>query len=113
MPRQRVERIEIDPGWCKGCGICIEFCPKDVIDWNEDGRAYPFRPERCIACELCERMCPDLAVRLVYAAPGDGGAGSGKTAPEGATGAGARHPAGGGARGGGTMARGTMAGGRP
>lgn len=83
MPRQRVERIEINPGWCKGCGICIEFCPKDVIDWDEDGRAYPFRPDRCISCELCERMCPDLAVQLVYAAPGQGA-----EADEGTTGGG-------------------------
>jgi len=69
MPRKRVERIDINPGWCKGCGICIEFCPKDVIDFDENGHAHPFRPERCIACELCERLCPDLAVKLVYAAP--------------------------------------------
>ena len=23
--------IEINDAWCKGCGICVEFCPKDVL----------------------------------------------------------------------------------
>ena len=66
MPRKHVARIDIARSWCKGCGICVAFCPKDVLELDESGIAVPARTGDCIACEICERMCPDLAVRLVY-----------------------------------------------
>ena len=25
-------RVEIDLDFCKGCGICVAFCPKEAID---------------------------------------------------------------------------------
>jgi 2-oxoglutarate ferredoxin oxidoreductase subunit delta len=67
MPKQRVQRIEINRQWCKACGICMAFCPKKVLEADEAGRAVVVRLQDCISCEICERMCPDLAVRLVYA----------------------------------------------
>jgi len=31
------------------------------------GRFYPIvaRPEDCIACKLCEKLCPDFAITVV------------------------------------------------
>ena len=54
--------VEIDPKWCKACGICIAFCPTKVLDAGEDGKAVPARQDDCIGCRLCELRCPDFAV---------------------------------------------------
>ncbi|MBU3953766.1 MAG: 4Fe-4S binding protein, partial [Proteobacteria bacterium] len=48
----------IDTEWCKGCGICVHFCPKQVLELDRDGKAEAVRPEDCIACKLCELRCP-------------------------------------------------------
>ncbi|NOY44267.1 MAG: hypothetical protein GXP50_02255, partial [Deltaproteobacteria bacterium] len=29
--------------WCKKCGICIAFCPKNVLDRGSDGHPAPVR----------------------------------------------------------------------
>ena len=56
--------IEINRDWCKACGICIEFCPRDVFEADEEGKPVVVDGEACIACEQCEIRCPDFAVRL-------------------------------------------------
>ena len=55
----------IDKEWCKGCGICIHFCPKNVLEFDNQGKAEAARPEDCIACKLCELRCPDLAIQII------------------------------------------------
>ncbi len=57
-----------DEDRCKGCGLCIEFCPKDCLGFsdviNEKGWrvAKMHRMKDCIKCYMCERMCPDFAI---------------------------------------------------
>lgn len=46
--------------WCKGCGICVAFCPKNAIRLEREKAAID--AEKCVACGLCERLCPDLAI---------------------------------------------------
>ena len=24
-------KVKVNKAWCKGCGICVEFCPKNVL----------------------------------------------------------------------------------
>jgi 2-oxoglutarate ferredoxin oxidoreductase subunit delta len=48
--------------WCKGCGICIEFCPTGVLALGEDDHPVIVKPENCTACRWCETHCPDLAI---------------------------------------------------
>lgn len=55
-------QVEIYKGWCKKCGICVAFCPRDVLDIGEDGYPLVKDPERCTECDLCEMMCPDFAI---------------------------------------------------
>jgi len=56
--------VVIDGSWCKGCGICIELCPKGALVRDERDKAVWKYPEKCIRCGLCELRCPDLAVVL-------------------------------------------------
>jgi 2-oxoglutarate ferredoxin oxidoreductase subunit delta len=50
--------------WCKGCGICIEFCPQGVLEANGHGRTIVAHPERCTACHWCDTHCPDMAITV-------------------------------------------------
>lgn len=47
---------------CKGCGICVTFCPKEVLAVSELGKVYVKNGEACIACRQCETLCPDYAI---------------------------------------------------
>jgi|GEM_PF-499942 len=51
--------------WCKGCNICVEFCPKETLVLGPDIKAVQVKPEDCILCGLCELRCPDLAIFMV------------------------------------------------
>ena len=62
---QKKQDVVINREWCKGCGICVFFCPKKVLELDDEGKAWQARPEDCISCGLCELRCPDLAVELV------------------------------------------------
>lgn len=49
--------------WCKGCGLCVAFCPTGVLAFNEDDeRPAVVKPENCTACHWCDTHCPDLAI---------------------------------------------------
>ncbi len=50
--------------WCKKCGICSSFCPKNVIGSDEYGGPVFERPEDCIGCRFCELHCPDFAITI-------------------------------------------------
>ncbi len=68
LPRGEVYLIE---DRCKGCGLCIEFCPKHVLvvsdRFNKKGYHPPELVEEeplnvCINCGFCERICPEFAI---------------------------------------------------
>lgn len=52
---------------CKGCGLCIAFCPKDVFEADYQGKCLVSHPEKCIGCMSCDYHCPDFAVELIFA----------------------------------------------
>ncbi|MBS4022607.1 MAG: 4Fe-4S binding protein [Dethiobacter sp.] len=56
--------INVKNEWCKGCGICVGICPKNVLAMNEDGKAYAKNPEKCGGCNKCEIYCPDFAIHM-------------------------------------------------
>ncbi|HLD36518.1 MAG TPA: 4Fe-4S binding protein [Planctomycetota bacterium] len=53
---------------CKGCGFCIEFCPKRVLEFSSESNAkgyripQPVRADKCILCGFCSMYCPDFAI---------------------------------------------------
>jgi 2-oxoglutarate ferredoxin oxidoreductase subunit delta len=63
-------KIEIDREACKGCGYCIEACPKGVIildkQFNSQGfyPAVPAHPGECTGCAICAHVCPDIAIEV-------------------------------------------------
>ncbi len=57
-------RVVIFGTWCKGCGICVEFCPMKVLALNDDGHPLVVAPEKCTACHWCDTHCPDFAITV-------------------------------------------------
>ena len=61
--------IHIDKEICKGCGLCIHYCPAmfSLTRARRSTRkgfavAEAVYPEKCINCKMCEINCPDLAI---------------------------------------------------
>lgn len=56
---------------CKGCGLCITACPKQILELRQDRiNARGFHPagitdmEACIGCAFCATMCPDVVITV-------------------------------------------------
>lgn len=56
-------KLKVKKEWCKGCSICVEFCPKKVLA-IKDEKVEITDIEKCIKCGLCELRCPDFAIYL-------------------------------------------------
>ena len=61
-------KLFIEERYCKGCGICVEFCPAKVLKISKkmNPRGY-FPPEgenmeKCKKCNMCSLLCPDFAI---------------------------------------------------
>ena len=56
---------------CKGCGLCVDVCPKKVLALaadkiNKKGHhpAQAVNEEACIGCAFCATMCPDCIIKV-------------------------------------------------
>ncbi len=63
-------KITIDKRKCKGCLLCISFCPKGLIkiskDLNKAGVAFAeFKEGKdCLGCAMCAVICPDCCIEV-------------------------------------------------
>lgn len=64
-------RIEVNEAYCKGCELCVNACPQDVLALSTD-RITPkgYHPaelekEGCTGCGICALVCPEAAI-VVY-----------------------------------------------
>jgi 2-oxoglutarate ferredoxin oxidoreductase subunit delta len=66
--KDKKKAIYIREKFCKGCGICIHFCPRNVLEFqkkvNENGHhpPYPKYLDKCTGCNICTLLCPDYAI---------------------------------------------------
>ncbi len=61
--------VHVNLDRCKGCELCIECCPKDVLtlstEFNSAGYHYPLAAtDGCILCQGCMAVCPDFAIAV-------------------------------------------------
>ena len=68
LPKGFVEILEEE---CKGCALCVEVCPQELLylsdNINPSGHRYVQQrsPEKCTGCTLCYIQCPSSAI-VVY-----------------------------------------------
>jgi 2-oxoglutarate ferredoxin oxidoreductase subunit delta len=62
--------IEISQELCKGCELCISFCPKQLISSSGKLNAAGYPPAvfndngECTGCAVCALVCPEVAIEV-------------------------------------------------
>ncbi|MBI1743460.1 4Fe-4S binding protein [Candidatus Acetothermia bacterium] len=54
-----------EPSFCKGCGLCVNSCPTNILYLNGKSRIAVKDIAQCIFCGICEARCPDFAIWVV------------------------------------------------
>jgi len=63
-------KIVIDRELCKGCELCIAFCPKKLIAPSDKLNAAGYLPAEfkdggeCTGCASCATVCPEVAIEV-------------------------------------------------
>ena len=62
--------VQIDQELCKGCSLCIEFCPKGSLSASKklNLKGYFFAEfdgqKGCTGCAVCALVCPEVAIEV-------------------------------------------------
>jgi NAD-dependent dihydropyrimidine dehydrogenase PreA subunit len=54
---------EVDVEKCIGCGECVEICPVEVYE-IQDEKSVVVNEEECVGCESCLEVCEEDAVTI-------------------------------------------------
>lgn len=63
-------KIIISGELCKGCELCVTFCPRGVIKISDKLNAAGYTPAmfiddgRCTGCAVCAVVCPEVAIEV-------------------------------------------------
>ena len=64
-------KITFDYEKCKGCLLCVAYCPTKILEVNKNetnNKGYNIitvnAPEKCIGCAFCAIMCPDSVITV-------------------------------------------------
>ena len=64
-------RVVIDVERCKGCELCIDACPPEVLHFADNFNSKGYRPvmlleheNKCTGCALCAVACPDGCITV-------------------------------------------------
>ena len=63
-------KITINQEKCKGCNLCVVFCPKGLIKksskLNKNGLAFAefTDNQECLGCMICALICPDCCIEV-------------------------------------------------
>ena len=57
-------RILHDDDRCVKCGLCVAFCPCNVLEMNGEGFPYGAHPDQCVGCQTCSGNCPQRALTI-------------------------------------------------
>jgi len=62
--------IEVSDSFCKGCELCVDSCPQDVLELNMNHLtpkgyhpAHIYK-DGCTGCAICAVVCPDAAITV-------------------------------------------------
>ena len=66
-----MSRIKVDEEYCKGCGLCVNVCPRKIVTLDEKHlTSKGYHPagcmdfDKCIGCKFCAMMCPESAIEV-------------------------------------------------
>ncbi|HBL24929.1 MAG TPA: ferredoxin [Deltaproteobacteria bacterium] len=60
---KNVVTLQLDENRCTGCGMCIEVCPHEVLEFH--GKRVQIRDrDACIECGACARNCSFSAITV-------------------------------------------------
>jgi 2-oxoglutarate ferredoxin oxidoreductase subunit delta len=63
-------KVQIDKERCKGCGYCVEFCPRKALIMSLEIGPKGYHPaevvddSKCLDCRFCESICPEFGIKL-------------------------------------------------
>jgi len=63
-------KVKIDQERCKGCELCIIYCPKKTLLLSKKINKRGVKPaelkarSECTGCTFCALICPDCAIEV-------------------------------------------------
>ena len=62
-------KIVIDTERCKGCGLCVVACPREIIVISGRSNRNGYFPAQtdnreCTGCAICALMCPEAVIEV-------------------------------------------------